>query len=87
MADPFLEAESTVSRSEFMDRYRHRFSSIVFDATLVHRLLTLKDEGNAYENAKIKLLKDSDKWLESIYDELCNQGNHPRGEENGQKIR
>ncbi len=72
MPDPFIEAESTttVGRDEFLERYRYKFAGIVFDATIVHRLLTLKDEGIAYERAKEKLLKDAEKWLSSIYDDI-----------------
>ncbi len=73
--DPFIEAEYTADRAEFLDRYRWKFAGIVFEATIVHRLLTLKDEGDAYERAKVKLLKDCDKWLTAIYDEI----NKPKG--------
>lgn len=70
MPDPFTEAESTVDRAAFLDRYRWKFAGIVFDATIVHRLLTLKDEGASYERAKEKLLADADRWLQAIYDEM-----------------
>lgn len=68
--DPFIDAAT--GRAEFMDRYRYKFAGIVFDATIVHRLLTLKDEGVAYEKAKEKLMKDCDKWLAAIHDDVNN---------------
>lgn len=68
MADPFIEAESTVDRSEFLDRYRYKLYGIVFKATTLKFLL--KDSGESYEKDREMLLKECDKWLAAIYDEM-----------------
>lgn len=68
MPDPFTEAESTVDRAAFLDRYRHWLYGIIFDAMTVEFLL--KDGGDSYRQQRKKLLKDCDKWLQAIYDEI-----------------
>lgn len=67
MADPFIEAESTVDRAEFLDRYRYKLYGIVFKATTLKFLL--KDGGATYEQDRELLLKECDKWLAAIYDD------------------
>lgn len=68
MPEPFIEAESTMGRSEFLDRYRHWLYGIIFDAMTTE--FFLKDGGESYRKQRAKLLKDCDKWLAAIYDEM-----------------
>jgi hypothetical protein len=68
MADPFIEAESIADRAEFFDRYRFKLYGIVFKATTLKFLL--KDEGKSYEDDRERLLKECDKWLSAIYDDI-----------------
>lgn len=72
MADPFIEAESTVDRSEFLDRYRYKLLGIVFEATTIKFLLT--DAGASYEKRREELMRDCDKLLAAIYDEVVKRG-------------
>lgn len=72
MADPFIEAESTVDRSEFLDRYRYKLYGIVFKATTLKFLF--RDSGESYEKDQGLLLKDCDKLLAKIYDEMAKGG-------------
>lgn len=74
MADPFIEAESTVDRAEFLDRYKHRLYGIVFEATMINCLFKFGDSGKAYEDARRKLMQDCDKWLAAIYDQVAKPG-------------
>lgn len=67
MADPFIEAESTVDRAEFLDRYRYKLLGIVFEATTIKFLLA--DGGESYERKREQLMRDCDKLLAAIYDE------------------
>lgn len=68
MADPFTEAESTADRSEFLDRYRYKLLGIVFEATTIKFLLA--DGGASYEKRREELMRDCDKLLAAIYDEM-----------------
>ncbi len=71
MSDPFIEeAESTVDRAEFLDRYRYKLLGIVFEATTIKFLNG--DGGASYEKRREELMRDCDKLLARIYDEMAN---------------
>lgn len=72
MADPFIEAESTVDRAEFLDRYRYKLLGIVFEATTIKFLLA--DQGASYEKRREELMRDCDRLLAAIYDEMTKIG-------------
>lgn len=68
MPDPFPDAESTIDRAEFLDRYRYKLLGIVYEATTIKFLLA--DGGASYEHKREQLMRECDKWLAAIYDEM-----------------
>lgn len=68
MPDPFTETAPAIDRAEFLDRYRYKLLGIVFEATTIKFLLA--DGGASYEKRREELMRDCDKLLARIYDEM-----------------
>lgn len=58
-------------RAGFLDRFRYKLYGIVFEATTMR--FNLKDGGVGYEECREKLMRECDKWLTAVYDDLAVQ--------------